>query len=268
LESQLIADHCAFSDFENPVNIASGDTSKFDFCIFKSNGTAGLLCDNSNSIILHSVFYLNQGYGLLCDNYAQPQVTNNIFFQNSIHGVKCNNFSAPNIINNTFIDNLYYGIFLNLNSNPHFRNNIVYGNNKGGIVCEAASFPAINYNDVFFNNIDSVMVVNQQTMDTTWIIDSTGLNFDNCPSGVGDFDTTGIDVFHNFSLGPAFLNYVDFTLSGASPCIDAGDPSSQFNDYDGSRNDLGAFGGPLGDWMPPEFMDFIPPSFYGSFSTR
>ena len=36
----------------------------------------------------------------------------------------------------------------------------------------------------------------------------------------------------------------DFHLQPGSPCIDAGDPDPQYNDTDGSRNDIGAFGGP------------------------
>jgi hypothetical protein len=30
--------------------------------------------------------------------------------------------------------------------------------------------------------------------------------------------------------------------------VDAGDPLSGYDDPDGSRNDMGAFGGPFGDW--------------------
>jgi hypothetical protein len=35
----------------------------------------------------------------------------------------------------------------------------------------------------------------------------------------------------------------DFTLKPGSPAIDAGDPASDFNDADGTRNDLGIYGG-------------------------
>lgn len=43
----------------------------------------------------------------------------------------------------------------------------------------------------------------------------------------------------------------DFTLQvGFSPCIDMGNPLAGYNDVDGTRNDMGAFGGPGGDWAP------------------
>jgi len=39
----------------------------------------------------------------------------------------------------------------------------------------------------------------------------------------------------------------DYRLSKLSPCIDAGNPDVRYNDIDGSRNDIGAYGGPYAD---------------------
>ena len=39
----------------------------------------------------------------------------------------------------------------------------------------------------------------------------------------------------------------DFSLrAGYSPAIDAGDPDARYDDQDGTRNDIGALGGPGG----------------------
>ncbi len=46
-------------------------------------------------------------------------------------------------------------------------------------------------------------------------------------------------------------NAGDFHLRVGSPLVDAGDPDSAYDDADGSRNDIGAFGGPYGNWTPP-----------------
>ncbi len=40
----------------------------------------------------------------------------------------------------------------------------------------------------------------------------------------------------------------DWSLQASSPCVDAGDPSSAYDDADGTTNDMGATGGPAGDW--------------------
>lgn len=52
----------------------------------------------------------------------------------------------------------------------------------------------------------------------------------------------GIDAGeHDISKDPKFVSESDYRLQPGSPCIDAGDPDSKYNDSDGSRNDLGAF---------------------------
>lgn len=40
---------------------------------------------------------------------------------------------------------------------------------------------------------------------------------------------------------------LDFRLRPVSPCIDTGDPNQKYNDRDGTRNDIGAYGGPCSE---------------------
>jgi len=49
----------------------------------------------------------------------------------------------------------------------------------------------------------------------------------------------------SISADPIFLDALnnDYRLDLLSPCIDAGDPDPLYNDLDGTRNDMGAYGG-------------------------
>ena len=61
------------------------------------------------------------------------------------------------------------------------------------------------------------------------------------PSIVGG----GVSNLNSLNLHPKFTDSPngDYSLASDSPCIDAGPPDPQYNDRDGSRNDIGMFGG-------------------------
>jgi hypothetical protein len=56
-------------------------------------------------------------------------------------------------------------------------------------------------------------------------------------------------------LDPLFIAPNNFKLLPSSPAIDAGDPNPVFNDMDGSRNDMGAFGGLKLSAQPIQIMN-------------
>ena len=58
--------------------------------------------------------------------------------------------------------------------------------------------------------------------------------------GGGVYASDSIEGNPGFSSYP---NNIDFTLASDSPCIDKGPADPQYNDRDGSRNDIGMFGG-------------------------
>jgi len=70
----------------------------------------------------------------------------------------------------------------------------------------------------------------------------------NAPEPVWDEGITLGDG--NVEADPLFAGGDDFQLGAGSTAIDAGDPDPTLDDVDGTRNDLGAFGGPEGDWTP------------------
>ena len=65
-------------------------------------------------------------------------------------------------------------------------------------------------------------------------------------------DSSNITEQYNYlafsSMNLLFISNDDLHLSSDSPCINNGNPAPEYNDVTGTRNDQGAFGGPLGDW--------------------
>jgi hypothetical protein len=61
-----------------------------------------------------------------------------------------------------------------------------------------------------------------------------------------------VETRYNFedpgSLIPGFVSHDDLHLVPGSVCRNAGNPAVSYNDSDGSRNDIGAYGGPGGNW--------------------
>jgi hypothetical protein len=54
----------------------------------------------------------------------------------------------------------------------------------------------------------------------------------------------------NVSIDPLFMDpeHGDFRLRASSPAVDAGCSADTVFDPDGSRQDIGAYGGELGSW--------------------
>lgn len=168
---------------------------------------------------------------LLSDNTVQSPLysdgmtltfANNIVAGNSYGGLllNLNGSDDMNIINNVFYGNTFVSgggaALFSKPSSVDFTNNIVAENTAvGGYFYPGGSYAA-DYNDFYHNTLG----------------DST--------SAVG----TG-----NLAVDPAFTDAAggDFSLrAGYSSCINAGDPT--IDDPDGSRSDMGAYGGEGGDW--------------------
>lgn len=152
-------------------------------------------------------------YGIVCDN-AAPLIANNLIVSNIGIALRFNRTiaSGAQVINNTIVGNQPYGIICEGGASPRIKNNIIAGNGNGLAVYAAS--PAISFNDVWNNN---------------------GRDFIGAAGGLG-----GISADPRFAAG----SLARFTLLSGSPCLDAGDPDPLYNDADGSRNDMGAYGGP------------------------
>ncbi|MFN7142320.1 MAG: right-handed parallel beta-helix repeat-containing protein, partial [Myxococcota bacterium] len=124
--------------------------------------------------------------------------------------------------------------------------NEVTDTDNGAGVCQwRRTTPTFTNNIIAYN--DGVGVFSEDDMDATFTYNLVYGNTTNYSGLAGDGGG-------NISADPRFAGVSndadwtndDFTLLSGSPAIDAGDPGT--SDADGSRADVGAYGGPSGAW--------------------
>jgi len=205
----------------------------------------GIYIGNSNSIIENNLIMNNicligprsvYGGGICCTRVCSITVRNNVITGNDamLGGGIGINYEATSVNmyleNNTIADNPYGGgLNLDYGNNFVIRNCIIWGNNYSQIYLDPDAFLDIAWSDIEGGREG----VSGGTV--TW----------------GDGIIDNLPVFTSGSI----CNYeLD---ENTSPCIDAGDPSPEFNDPEDTlnpghalypslglvRNDMGAFGG-------------------------
>lgn len=164
--------------------------------------------------------------GIFADDISETIIRNNVVVSNGDDGIYIN-CAKSTIINNVIANNMDKGIETNSCSNNFpdnvtVTNNIVFNNKYGLYLGSEAEY--ILYNNVYSN--------------------VPGGNYYGCSAGTGDISQN--PLFIDSSNG----NYV---LQSTSPSKNAGTPGSADADPDGTRNDMGAYGGPdaAGFWPYP-----------------
>ncbi|MDP8222228.1 MAG: hypothetical protein P9L99_02615 [Candidatus Lernaella stagnicola] len=182
--------------------------------------------------------------------------------------------SGPSITATTIIGN-NIGVLLSTDADPDSRTgtnpllrNVIVAENGDGLIARASGGGPFNVelgarirNAVFYGN-DSGLTIDAGGGFLTLGFEITNsylggdLNCTDCGAGVfglhycdvadaGAFTGPGV-----FSAAPGFLDPPDdFRLAEDSPLIDAGAPDALLADPDGSRGDVGAFGGPGAWWL-------------------
>ena len=157
-----------------------------------------------NNIIYHEVTTVNQAI------LVGFNCSGNFFLNNTVHSIDRTTTDANGTV----------GIYLvDFSTDNEFRNNILWGRTVTGSLCGFLAAgthvtTTIEYNSTPATN--SGIFVNRVTNITA-------------------------NRFPEFT-NPVPLGF-DYTLQSTSVCINAGDSSAAYNDPDGSRNDMGAFGG-------------------------
>jgi len=184
--------------------ITGSGSGYFDSGIWHSEGQVTV---RNNRFIGNSVGLFSWCFDPDCA--AVVIIENNVFADNTRVGVDANGEPVHRIVNNTVAGN-GRGLVLN-NAASLAENNIIVHNVGDGLASSAG--PTVRYNDVWGN----------------------GSDYSGLTPGVG-----------SISAGPLFLDEAggDYRLGSGSPARDAGNPDPGYNDPDGTRNDMGAYGGP------------------------
>jgi parallel beta-helix repeat protein len=186
-------------------------------------GGAGLFCNSGASPDVGNNRFEGNDFGIATWNGGNPVIHNNVVCHNNFFGVDIS--SNPTIINNTVAFNII-GIDDGGGYGPVVMNNIVTNNSRYGVYAVGTQ-PQLTYNDVWDNDT----------------------NYRNCSPGTG-----------SISADPLYADTAtwDYHLQVGSPCINAGNPAAQYNDPDGTRNDMGAYGGPGAPAMLPQATLLVP----------
>jgi hypothetical protein len=204
---------------------------------------------------------------------CSPLIRNCIVERNNI-GMKCLSNGGIRAYNCVIVNNYTTGVLIQA-ANPIFYNNIIAFNRNNGVWCDDISRMTFKYNCVFGNadgnflDCDPELGVaikpdkkNSDILDKDHNIcmnpvfagspeDSLAVEKDlSLPTEKSRvMDTALAKILHktledSVALKKRRSSYARYSLSRYSPCISKGNPAKEFNDIDGSRNDIGIYGGP------------------------
>ena len=200
--------------------------------------------DTNHTIIKNSVIFVNSNLpypaGILTDG-GNNISSNNIIFGNadSYRGIQSGLFS--NAFQNIIRNNIVSGFEVNIEG---FADDTAIVQNNISLYAAERGY-TINSKTDMRNNISAY--------NATGVVGPTSTNSDynlywqnitNTTDSIAQHDIVADPMFVNDTI-PAYGGTFDFHLQKYSPAIDAGDPN--ILDVDGTRSDIGVFGGPLGE---------------------
>jgi hypothetical protein len=209
----------------NGIKIINADNpAKFDFVWIQ-----GISQEIDTPLVSASISIMNSEV-----EFAHSYLSNN----SAIHGGAIGTYNSKLIFKNNIVMNndavVWGGAIMGELSDILIINNTFYQNtsaNSGGSILIYDPTKTELQNNIFYKNTSRIGNPNFEyaSNDSSNLIEQ--YNF--IPYGI---------------MNPKFVNELHFLLDQTSPCINNGNPNPAFNDSDNSRNDQGAYGGPLGNW--------------------
>jgi parallel beta-helix repeat protein len=217
------------------TSLTLSDSVSFVRCEFTNSGAAGIIADSSAVFVRQSVVRNSSGRGISFSRmYDAGAITNTIVSSCSTTGIVLEDFTSISLTNNVVASNGYHGIHLDNNSEPTILNTIVTSNGRYGMLAENSSTPFLDFNDVWDNG--------------QRLPGEPSPNYHGAAASVLEPGPGSLEADPQF----VFTTDGDYFLAPGSPCVNAGHPDAQYNDgTDGSRNDMGAYGGPEGANVGP-----------------
>jgi len=235
------------------------DINTIDGCIISGATHSAVSIENNSQVNIYNCKIINNsgtslGAAIDISSSNTVCIMGNIISNNSnstlTGGIGCTD-SSPLIVNNFIVNNDggFAGAFsLKSDSNPFIVNNTIANNDApdGAFFIFNSSAYIINniiiHEGEMFNMINSSVEVEYSCLSGGY-------------EGTGNIDSDPMFISPTAGNGSAYAGLAaNWNLQTSSPCIDAGNPNSIYNDLDGTRNDMGATGGPDG-WNPPTGTD-------------
>jgi len=243
---------------ENPATtVVDAQSTNYVFDVFRfdsllmgftvvggiANSGGGLFIEDSQGVLQNLNVIGNRaeekGSGIFIASSLQPLLQNIVV----AHNVRTNAATNPaqvelldsdiDFFNNVIANGDSDGLRINPGSFGFYENNIFFQNGSDGFgvgFADEGADPSglvIEYN-MFFDNFEADFFIADQLR------------------SAADANNLTPDINQNFSADPLFTNPAadDYTLLPGSPAFHAGNPDPYFDNPDGSRNDIGAYGGP------------------------
>jgi len=244
--------NCKFVDSRTGIG-ASGYPTIITNCIFDNCASAisAYVWEGDFFISNNIIMYAYDDWALLLQVYSAI-VQNNIII--SAPGVDVDAMLSGQIDGEVIIRNnvAVAGLGGILVDAEKEYNNIVYNTGYGGRFAMGAS-----YHDSLHNN--SITGCGR----TITVHDSSYFSYNNLwDNEIDPSFNLFINPVGNISVNPMYFSDTDFHLQEFSPLIDAGHPG--YLDVDGSRSDIGAYGGPHGEsYIYQDLPPAIPDSLMG-----
>jgi hypothetical protein len=234
--------------------------------IDRSNSTDqpnGITMNYCSALTIDGFTIANAGVGIYFETGPYPTIIqHNIFLHNAQGIIVVYTGDAPIIIRNNIIigdpkatAGPYVGTGINVAQTGGLRqieNNLIIGNigessTSAGVFIDNWSTGYVQNNIIAdgYNGILRYYDYNTTIIQYNCLFGNTNDYGESAAAGTGDIHTDPLFVS---TIDGGVGATTDFHLAPSSPCRNTGNPDPSFNNPDGTRNDIGPYGGPYGAW--------------------